>query len=213
PGYVGYDEGGQLTEAVRRKPYCIVLFDEIEKAHYDVVNVLLQILDDGRLTDGKGRTVNFKNTVLIMTSNIGSEEILSFQKKEDGDYSQMKALVLNLLRQHFRPEFLNRIDEMIVFHALKQEQIEKIAALLLQKLSARLRETSRLDLRWDEKALAYLAGRGYDQAYGARPLQRLIQQEVETPFSRMMVKGELLPGDIVTMQAGEAGLQFKIDRA
>ena len=175
---------------MRRKPYSVILFDEIEKAHPDVFNVLLQILDDGRLTDGQGRVVNFKNTIVIMTSNIGSQEILGFQER-GGSFERMKEVVLNLLRQHFRPEFLNRVDEVIVFHALEQEQIQEIAGLLLQRLADRVQQTQRSTLNWDQEALSYIAHKGYDPAYGARPLKRLIQQEVETPLSRRIIAGEV----------------------
>jgi ATP-dependent Clp protease ATP-binding subunit ClpB len=222
PGYVGYEEGGQLTEAVRRKPYSVILFDEIEKAHPDVFNALLQILDDGRLTDGQGRVVNFKNSIVIMTSNIGSQEILSFQKPgarrgahpEDGsdgrsDYDRMKETVLGLLRQHFRPEFLNRVDEVIVFHSLEQEQIREIAGLLLQRLAARVQQTQRSTLEWDQEAAVYLAKKGYDPAFGARPLKRLIQQEVETPLSRKIIAGEVKPGDTITLKGTPDGLFFE----
>jgi len=209
PGYVGYEEGGQLTEAIRRKPYCVVLFDEIEKAHYDVFNVLLQILDDGRLTDGKGRTVDFKNTIIIMTSNMGSQEILSFQEK-GGDYEKMKEGVLTLLKQHFRPEFLNRVDEIIVFHALERDRLNRITALLLKRLALRIEQTARCTLRWDEEAVAYLAGRGYEPTFGARPVKRTIQQEVETPVSRMIVGGQVKPGDVVTLRASEGKLNFDV---
>lgn len=205
PGYVGYDEGGQLTEAVRRKPYSVILFDEIEKAHNDIFNVLLQILDDGRLTDGKGRTVDFKNTVLIMTSNIGSQEILDFQE-HGGDYEEMKNRVLSLLRMSFRPEFLNRIDETVVFHALDHAEIKEIAVLLLKKLALRFKENSGGTLVWDETALDYLARRGYQPAYGARPLKRVIQQEVETALSRQIVRGAIKPGDQVTITAKSGAL-------
>ncbi|SHE82399.1 ATP-dependent Clp protease ATP-binding subunit ClpB [Desulforamulus putei DSM 12395] len=205
PGYVGYDEGGQLTEAVRRKPYSVILFDEIEKAHNDVFNVMLQILDDGRLTDGQGRTVNFKNTVIIMTSNIGSHEILEFQRRGVQDYDSMKSAVMTLLQQHFRPEFLNRVDETVVFHALDVKHMKQITVLMLERLAKRLRETARLDMTWSENAVTYLANKGYEPSYGARPLKRLIQQEVETPLSRLMVKDEIKPGDTVQIdvQAGQ----------
>ena len=208
PGYVGYEEGGQLTEAVRRKPYSVVLFDEIEKAHQDVFNAMLQILEDGRLTDGKGRTVDFRNAIVIMTSNIGSQEILAFHEK-GGNYDQMKEAVLALLRQHFRPEFLNRVDEIIVFRALEKEQVYQIASLLLKKLASRLAQTADLTLKWDEEVIAYLAERGYDPAFGARPLKRVIQHEVETPLSRQIIKGTVTPSDIVTIAKGEAGVEFK----
>lgn len=210
PGYVGYEEGGQLTEAVRRKPYCVVLFDEIEKAHSDVFNVLLQILDDGRLTDGKGRTVDFRNTIIAMTSNIGSQEILNSQER-GGDHLKMKTAVLALLRQQFRPEFLNRVDETIVFHALSREDIGRITALLLKKLSERLKQTLQCGLTWDQEAVDYLGAKGYDPALGARPLKRTIQAEVETPLSRKIVAGEVRPGSQVKILKGEHGLDFEVE--
>ncbi len=208
PGYVGYDEGGQLTELVRRNPYSVLLFDEVEKAHQDVFNAMLQILDDGRLTDGKGRTVDFRNTIVIMTSNIGSQEILSFHEK-GGEYDEMKETVLSLLRRHFRPEFLNRVDETIVFRALEREQVKEIAALLLKKLAQRLVNTADLILDWDDDVIAYLAERGYDPAYGARPLKRVIQQEVETPLSRQIIRGEVTPKAVVNLVRNEEGIGFK----
>jgi ATP-dependent Clp protease ATP-binding subunit ClpB len=209
PGYVGYDEGGQLTEAVRRKPYSVILFDEIEKAHNDVFNVLLQILDDGRLTDGKGRTVDFRNTIIIMTSNIGSHEILEYQRS-GGDYVQMKARVTELLKQYFRPEFLNRVDETIVFHALDKEQIQAIAELLLKNLALRFRENVQSHLRWDKAVLELLAEEGYDPAYGARPLRRLIQHEVETLLSRQIISGQIAPEDTVTLSASGNEIVLRI---
>jgi len=208
PGYVGYDEGGQLTEAIRRKPYSVVLFDEIEKAHPDVFNALLQILEDGRLTDGKGRLVDFKNAIVIMTSNIGSQEILNFQE-QGGDYEGMQEKVTALLRRHFRPEFLNRVDEVIVFRALEQSQLQQITALLLKRLAERLKKNAGFDLQWDDAVTAYLAQKGYDPSFGARPLKRLIQQEVETPLSYQIVKGEIKSGDTVTLTKNETGLQFQ----
>ena len=213
PGYVGYEEGGQLTEAVRRKPYSVILLDEIEKAHHDVFNVLLQLLDDGRLTDGQGRTVNFRNTVVIMTSNLGSQEILAQQEllapqELTGDYEQMKAGVLGILRQHFRPEFLNRVDEVVVFHALNREQMREIAGLLLEKLAHRVYTGTGIKLEWENGALDYLAEKGYEPTYGARPLKRLIQQEVETPLSRMLVKGEAAPKDTVVLDEKDRILHF-----
>ena len=216
PGYVGFEEGGQLTEAVRRKPYSVILFDEIEKAHPDVFNALLQILDDGRLTDGHGRTVNFKNTVIIMTSNIGSQEILSFQEGQSSrlikneDYEKMRTKVLALMRQYFRPEFLNRVDETVVFHALTEEQIKQIAVLLLKKLAERIQETTGLTLKWEDSALSYLAFKGYEPAYGARPLKRLIASEVETPLSRKIVKGEISGARTITLNRSNQGLSFEI---
>ncbi|SFG75350.1 ATP-dependent Clp protease ATP-binding subunit ClpB [Desulfotomaculum arcticum] len=207
PGYVGYEEGGQLTEAVRRKPYSVILLDEIEKAHPDVFNILLQLLDDGRLTDGQGRTVNFRNTVVIMTSNLGSQEILG-QQERGGDFDQMKASVLGILRKHFRPEFLNRVDEIVVFHALNQAQVRQIAGLLLEKLAMRITAGTGIKFRWDDSALNYLANRGYEPAYGARPLKRLIQQEVETAVSRMIIKGAIAPGDTLTLSSDQGELQL-----
>jgi ATP-dependent Clp protease ATP-binding subunit ClpB len=197
PGYVGYEEGGQLTEAVRRRPYSVVLFDEIEKAHADVFNVLLQILDDGRLTDGQGRVVNFKNTIIIMTSNIGSHLILEYSGKLEGEqYDRMKESVLDAMRRHFRPEFLNRVDEIIVFHALTVEDLKKIVDIQLERLRRRLEER-RITLELTEEAKAHLARAGYDPVYGARPLKRSIQREIETPLSRLILKGEVKDNSVV----------------
>jgi len=193
PGYVGYEEGGQLTEAVRRRPCSVILFDEIEKAHHDVFNILLQVLDDGRLTDSQGRTVDFKNTVLIMTSNIGSQHILEAQQQR-ASYEEMRKLVLGELRRHFRPEFLNRVDETVVFHPLTGKHLEQIVEIQLAKLRDRLAER-RIRLVLTPAATANLAERGYDPVYGARPLKRLIQQDIETPIARLLVKGELRDGD------------------
>ncbi|RMH32648.1 MAG: AAA family ATPase, partial [Nitrospirae bacterium] len=195
PGYVGYEEGGQLTEAVRRRPYCVILFDEIEKAHHDVFNILLQVLDDGRLTDSQGRTVDFKNTVLIMTSNLGSQEILDAQQR-GLSYEEMRSIVMGVVQRHFRPEFLNRIDEIVVFHPLAQEQLEKIVEIQLARLQARLEER-RITLDFTPAAIRDLASRGYDPVYGARPLKRLIQQDIETPLARLIVKGEVKDGQTV----------------
>jgi ATP-dependent Clp protease ATP-binding subunit ClpB len=205
PGYVGYEEGGQLTEAVRRRPYCVILFDEIEKAHHDVFNVLLQILDDGRLTDGQGRIVDFKNTVIIMTSNIGSERILEFSGKTNtAAYEVMKEAVLTEMRHHFRPEFLNRIDEIVVFHSLSEEELKKILGVQLGRLRARLAE-QHIDLELTEVAATHLAREGYDPVYGARPLKRAIQKELETPIGRRLLAGEIKDGDkvIVDWKGGE----------
>lgn len=210
PGYVGYDEGGQLTEAVRRRPYTVILFDEIEKAHSDVFNVMLQILDDGRLTDGKGKTVDFKNTVIIMTSNIGSHEILEFQRNSVTDYEEMKSTVMGLVERHFRPEFLNRVDDIVVFHALDSEHVQEIARLFLEKMSKRLQDMTQIGLSWSEPALAYLAGKGYDPSYGARPLKRLLQLEVETPLSRMILKGEIRPDNTVHLETVNGKLELKV---
>jgi len=200
PGYIGFDEGGQLTEAVRRRPYCVLLLDEIEKAHSDVFNILLQVLEDGRLTDSKGRTVNFKNTVIIMTSNIGSQEILDFK----GEYEAIKEEVTGLLRHYFRPEFLNRVDETVVFHALSETEVQAIARLLLEDMKQHLLDKVRVDFTWTEDALAELARQGYDPTYGARPLRRLIRQAVETPLSRLIIQDAVKPGQEVTLTL-EAG--------
>ena len=197
PGYIGYEEGGQLTEAVRRRPFSVILFDEIEKAHHDVFNVLLQVLDDGRLTDSQGRTVDFKNTVLIMTSNIGSPQILEAQQRR-ASYDEITSLVMAELREHFRPEFLNRVDETVVFHPLETEQLTKIVEIQLDRLRARLTER-RISLFVTPAALRHLGERGYDPVFGARPLKRLIQQEIETPMARQLVKGELRDGDTATV--------------
>jgi ATP-dependent Clp protease ATP-binding subunit ClpB len=197
PGYIGYEEGGQLTEAVRRRPFSVILFDEIEKAHHDVFNILLQVLDDGRLTDSQGRTVDFKNTVLIMTSNIGSHHILDAQQA-GASYETMRAQVMGDLRKHFRPEFLNRVDEIVVFHALTGDQLSRIVEIQLERLRARLAER-RIKLSITPSALKNLAERGYDPIYGARPLKRLIQQDIETPMARQLIKGELRDGDTATV--------------
>jgi ATP-dependent Clp protease ATP-binding subunit ClpB len=186
-----------LSEAVRRRPYSVVLFDEIEKAHSDVFNVLLQILDDGRLTDGQGRVVNFKNTIIIMTSNIGSQMILEYQGRLEGNqYESMKESVLDAMRHHFRPEFLNRVDETIVFHALTEEDLKQIVEIQLERLRARLGER-RITLELSDEAKSHLAKSGYDPVYGARPLKRAIQREIETPLSRLILKGEVKDNSIV----------------
>jgi ATP-dependent Clp protease ATP-binding subunit ClpB len=204
PGYVGHEEGGQLTEAVRRRPFSVILFDEIEKAHHDVFNVLLQVLDDGRLTDSQGRTVDFKNTVLIMTSNIGSPQILEAQQ-HGSSYEQIRTVVMGELRQHFRPEFLNRVDEVVVFHPLNAEHLIKIVEIQLERLRGRLEER-RITLALAPAALRQLGERGYDPVYGARPLKRLIQQELETPIARLLVKGELRDGDTASVDVKDGGV-------
>jgi ATP-dependent Clp protease ATP-binding subunit ClpB len=208
PGYVGYEEGGQLTEAVRRRPYSVVLFDEIEKAHPEVFNILLQILDDGRLTDNKGRTVNFTNTVIIMTSNIGSQYILELGGSDESSYRQMKDMVLQALRIQFRPEFLNRIDEIIVFRPLNREQLRKIVDLQIERLATRLEE-KRITLELTPRAKDYLVDIGYDPTYGARPLRRAIQREVETPLAYKIVAGEIKEGDHVIIDFKEGRLTFE----
>ncbi|MFN2588802.1 MAG: ATP-dependent chaperone ClpB [Actinomycetota bacterium] len=203
PGYVGYDEGGQLTEAVRRRPYSVVLLDEIEKAHPDVFNVLLQILDDGRLTDGQGRTVDFKNTVIIMTSNLGSQWILSADESEE----TMTEKVLATVRDHFKPEFLNRVDEIIVFHRLDRSHLAQIVDFELTHLERRLAERN-VELRLTQRARDYLAEKGYDPAYGARPLKRLIQREIENELALRLLDGTFRDGDAITVDAGAGGLTF-----
>ncbi len=205
PGYVGYEEGGQLTEAVRRRPYCVILFDEIEKAHHDVFNVMLQILDDGRLTDGQGRTVNFKNSVVIMTSNIGSQVILGYRGGADEDaYESMKREVLDAMRNHFRPEFLNRIDEIVVFHGLTREQLGKIVEIQLGRLRQRLVER-KITLELTDAAREHFANAGYDPVYGARPLKRLLQREIETTLARKILAGEVAEGSRVVVDANSTG--------
>ena len=212
PGYVGYDEGGQLTEAVRRRPYSVVLFDEIEKAHHDVFNALLQLLDDGRLTDGQGRTVDFKNAIVIMTSNIGSHRILEYRGAFEGDeYRRMKDAVLSELRQAFRPEFLNRLDEIIVFHALNEQQLKAIVDIQLAGLRARLEERH-ISLELSDGARTLLVRNGYDPSYGARPLKRAIQREIETPLAKRILAGEIRDGNrvLVNETADQSGLQFEV---
>jgi ATP-dependent Clp protease ATP-binding subunit ClpB len=204
PGYVGYDEGGMLTEAVRRKPYSVILFDEIEKAHPDVFNVLLQVLDDGRLTDSQGRTVDFKNTVIIMTSNLGSHLIMQMAGE---DQERIKGVVWQEVKQHFRPEFLNRIDEVVIFHALAADQIKGIARIQLQRLQERL---AKLELGFEvsEPALEKIANAGYDVTFGARPLKRYIQQHIENPLAKELLKGGFAPKQTVKVQANAEGFQF-----
>ncbi len=195
PGYVGYDEGGQLSEAIRRRPYAVVLFDEIEKAHPDVFNVMLQILDDGRLTDSQGRTIDFKNTIIIMTSNIGSDFILDLAS-DDGQYEVMQTRVMEALRNSFRPEFLNRIDETIIFHGLGRSELRDIVRLQIERLGERLMERQ-LTLKLSEAALLWLAEIGYDPVYGARPLKRAIQRELETRIAKALLRSEFEPGDTI----------------
>ena len=207
PGYVGYEEGGQLTEAVRRRPYAVILFDEVEKAHPDVFNVMLQILDDGRVTDGQGRTVDFTNTVLILTSNIGSQSILDLAG-DPARHSEMEARVNEALRGHFRPEFLNRLDESIIFHSLKQEELRQIVELQVQRLAQRL-EDKKLGLQVNADALDWLAGVGYDPVYGARPLKRAIQRELETPIAKGILGGQFSPGHDVAVDVENGQLRFQ----
>ena len=204
PGYIGYEEGGQLTEAVRRRPYSVVLFDEIEKAHTDVFNVLLQILDDGRLTDSKGRTVDFKNTVLIMTSNLGSREI----QAAEGDEKQVREAVVQELQLHFKPEFLNRIDDVVIFHQLSREQIGKIIDVQLERLRHMLAERN-IFLELDESAKELLMREGYDPSYGARPLKRAIQTYIQNPLAVKLLQGEIQPGQLIKLSASGDNIEFK----
>jgi len=209
PGYVGFEEGGQLTEAVRRRPYAVVLLDEIEKAHPDVFNALLQVLDDGRLTDGQGRTVNFKNTILIMTSNIGGDVIQERLARGPDDVAEggLRDAVTELLRRHFRPEFLNRIDETIIFRPLTKDDLRKIVDLQVERLRGRLAER-RIDLQLTDEAADFLAEAGYDPIWGARPLKRAVQRELETPLARRIVEGDVREGDVVTVDAAKGTLSF-----
>ncbi|WAM51545.1 ATP-dependent chaperone ClpB [Vreelandella venusta] len=207
PGYVGYEEGGYLTEAVRRKPYSVLLLDEVEKAHPDVFNILLQVLEDGRLTDGQGRTVDFRNTVIVMTSNMGSD-IIQRMGGDDSDYEVMKNAVMEVVGNHFRPELINRIDEVVVFHALGQEQIQAIAGIQLARLKARLAEHD-LSLEISDDAMAQLAVVGFDPVYGARPLKRAIQSRIENPLAQDLLAGKYAPGDTIHISASEGKLVFE----
>ena len=209
PGYVGYEEGGHLTEVVRRKPYCVILFDEIEKAHPDVFNVLLQVLDDGRLTDGQGRTVNFKNTVLIMTSNLGSQMI---QQMSGQDYQVIKLAVMGEVKTHFRPEFVNRLDEIVVFHALDEKNIASIARVQLKQLERRV-EAMDMSIRASDTAVAELAKAGFDPVYGARPLKRAIQQQIENPLSKAILEGRFAPKDEIVVDAKNGVFSFEKAKA
>jgi ATP-dependent Clp protease ATP-binding subunit ClpB len=210
PGYVGYEEGGQLTEAVRRKPYSVILFDEIEKAHHDVFSVFLQIMDDGRLTDSHGRTVDFKNCIIIMTSNVGSQYILdTIDDTDEASYERMRQRVLEALRQHFRPEFLNRVDETLVFHSLTREQLTQIVDIQVTWLKQRL-EDRRIELEFTDEVKELLAERGYDPVYGARPLKRVIQKMVETPLAKKIMAGEVPDGSQVQLTADEQGIVFEV---
>ncbi len=203
PGYVGYEEGGYLTEAVRRKPYSVILLDEVEKAHPDVFNILLQVLDDGRLTDGQGRTVDFKNTVVIMTSNLGSDIIQD--KHNESQYDDMKASVMSVVGQHFRPEFINRVDDIVVFHPLGKEQIKSIAKIQLASLRARLADKG-YKLTLTAAAMDKLADAGFDPVFGARPLKRAIQVQVENPLAHQLLAGELIPESTIRIDADDSGL-------
>jgi len=205
PGYIGYEEGGALTEAVRRRPYQVVLFDEIEKAHPDVFNVLLQVLDDGRLTDGQGHTVDFRNTLIVMTSNLGAEYLVGQPEGEDTD--AVRDQVMALVRASFRPEFLNRVDEIILFHRLKREQMTSIVNIQIERL-AKLLEPRKVTLDLDAKARDWLAEKGYDPAYGARPLKRAIQKYLQDPLAERILSGDVKDGDKVGVSAARFGLTF-----
>jgi ATP-dependent Clp protease ATP-binding subunit ClpB len=205
PGYVGYDEGGQLTEAVRRRPYSVVLFDEIEKAHPEVFNVLLQVLDDGRLTDGQGRVVDFRNTILIMTSNLGSQYILDVAEVND----EVERRVREVLRQHFRPEFLNRIDEIVVFHALDRSQLRQIVDIQLARLR-RLLKDRQITIDLTDMAKDLLVAEGYDPAFGARPLKRVIQHRIADPLASDILLGKVESGDHVLVDALRDKLTFTV---
>jgi ATP-dependent Clp protease ATP-binding subunit ClpB len=207
PGYVGYEEGGYLTEAVRRKPYSVILLDEVEKAHPDVFNVLLQVLDDGRLTDGQGRTVDFRNTVIVMTSNLGSQMIQEMAGEEN--YAAMKSAVMDVVGGHFRPEFINRIDDVVVFHPLGREQIRAIASLQIDILRKRLQERD-IGLQLTDAALDLLGEAGFDPVYGARPLRRAIQNQLENPLAQEILAGRFAPGDVVRVGAADDRLEFSV---
>jgi ATP-dependent Clp protease ATP-binding subunit ClpB len=206
PGYVGYEEGGYLTEAVRRRPYSVILMDEVEKAHPDVFNVLLQVLDDGRLTDGQGRTVDFRNTVIVMTSNLGSQMIQEMAGEEN--YDAMKAAVMEIVGQHFRPEFLNRVDDIVVFHPLDRDHIRKIVDIQLGYLRDRLAERD-MRIHLSDAARDRLADAGFDPVYGARPLKRAIQQQVENPLAQEILQGRFKPGDVIEVGVTADRLEFQ----
>jgi ATP-dependent Clp protease ATP-binding subunit ClpB len=205
PGYVGYEEGGALTEAVRRRPYQVILFDEIEKAHPDVFNVLLQVLDDGRLTDGQGRTVDFRNTLIVMTSNLGAEYLVN--QKDGEDSEAMRDQVMAVVRANFRPEFLNRVDEILLFHRLRREDMGRIVDIQLQRL-LKLLEERKITIKLEPAAREWLADKGYDPAYGARPLKRVIQKALQDHLAELILSGKVKDGDTVTVSAGKNGLTF-----
>ncbi|MBR4706815.1 MAG: AAA family ATPase, partial [Pseudobutyrivibrio sp.] len=210
PGYVGYDEGGQLTEAVRRKPYSVVLFDEVEKAHPDVFNVLLQVLDDGRITDSQGRTVDFKNTIIIMTSNLGSQYLLEGIDEATGEITDAtNDMVMNELRNSFRPEFLNRLDEIIMFKPLTKNNIGGIVDLIMKELNERLADRQ-LSVELTDAAKQYVIDQGYDPVYGARPLRRYIQKNVETMAAKIILSGDINEGDTIVIDSDGAGLTARV---
>ena len=205
PGYVGYEEGGYLTEAVRRKPYSVILLDEVEKAHPDVFNVLLQVLDDGRMTDGQGRTVDFKNTVIVMTSNLGSQMI---QQMTGSDYQVIKMAVMGEVKNYFRPEFLNRIDEVVVFHGLGEAHIQSIAKIQIQYLAKRL-AAMEMKLDISDEALAEIAKAGFDPVYGARPLKRAIQSQIENPLAKQILEGKFAAKDTIIVDVKRGVIVFE----
>ena len=206
PGYIGYDQGGQLSEAVRRRPYSVVLLDEVEKAHIDVFNILLQVLDDGRITDSQGRVVDFCNAIIVMTSNIGSEYILNLAGDDD-NYEAMRKKVLQALRKHFRPEFLNRIDDLIIFHTLKKQQLRSIVTLQLKRIE-KLLEDQGIGIELSDAALDYIVNSGYDPVYGARPLKRAIQRELENPIATKILETTFASGDTVFINCKDNNLLF-----
>ena len=206
PGYVGYEEGGQLSEKIRRNPYSVILFDEIEKAHPDVFNILLQVLDDGRITDSQGRKVDFKNTVIIMTSNAGASSIVSRVRMgfsvgdpEAADYSDMKTKVMDAVKKIFKPEFLNRIDEIIVFRSLNQKDVSQIAGLMLAEVTGRIHDQLQITVKYKDQVQAFLAEKGFDASYGARPLRRLIQNEIEDRLAELYLEGAIANGDVLRL--------------
>jgi ATP-dependent Clp protease ATP-binding subunit ClpC len=217
PGYVGFEEGGQLSEKVRRNPYSVILFDEIEKAHPDVFNILLQVLDDGRITDAQGRTVDFKNTIIIMTSNAGASRIMEPKKlgfgaieDEKADYETMKSNVMEELKNMFKPEFLNRIDDIIVFHALSKDDIGQIITIMLKEIQSRIYEQMKITLNVTSSAKKYLVDSGYDKKYGARPLRRALVSKVEDPLAEEILKGKIKAGDNVKLNYSGDQLKFSV---
>jgi ATP-dependent Clp protease ATP-binding subunit ClpB len=206
PGYVGYEEGGQLSEAIRRRPYSVVLLDEVEKAHPDVFNILLQVLDDGRITDSQGRTVDFRNTIIVMTSNIGSEHILSVAG-DDSQYEEMRKRVTDALRIHFRPEFVNRVDDIIIFHTLSREELRKIITIQLKRIE-RLLADQKITIQLSEAAVTHLANVGYDPVYGARPLKRAIQRQLENAIATKILENTFVEGDTIMVECVDNALTF-----
>jgi ATP-dependent Clp protease ATP-binding subunit ClpB len=206
PGYVGYEEGGQLSEAIRRRPYSVVLLDEVEKAHPDVFNILLQVLDDGRITDSQGRTVDFRNTIIVMTSNIGSEHILSVAG-DDSQYEEMRKRVTDALRIHFRPEFVNRVDDIIIFHTLSREELRKIITIQLKRIE-RLLADQKITIQLSDAAVTHLANVGYDPVYGARPLKRAIQRQLENAIATKILENTFVEGDTIMVECVDNALTF-----